>query len=80
MTMLHGQHREVRYALPQKAHATLLWWKEHPEVSGMSNMEVPILSEPSVSLTEGLPVSRWIPGGFFPARALVRLYVPEEEK
>lgn len=74
MTMLHGQHREVRYAVPKQI---------HPEdvdngVVGPDTL-VPILSEPAVSLTEGLPVSRWIPGGFFPAKALVRLYVPEEE-
>lgn len=71
---MHGQHREVRYAVPRQIHPDDV-------ENGVLNPDtlVPIRCKASQESTDGSVWTRWIPGPYFPAQSLVRLYVPEED-
>lgn len=77
MTMLRGQHREVRYAVP----ATVFPPEDLKDPSVyLSGRDIPIRCVRAVGSTEDLPEAQWIPAGEFPVDAFLRLYVPEDKE
>lgn len=71
---MHGQYREVRYAVP-----SYFPQNPAPEHACLVPSEVPVRSERAVGTTEDWPESQWVAAGLMPGAAFLRLYVLEED-